>query len=263
MFTFSAIVPHSPLLLPSIGREHLARLRKTTEALAKLEAALVESKPDAIVIISPHGLVVAEHFTLDLNERYACDLKEFGVFDHVLACRADLRLTHEIKDAVDAAGLPLMLRSQPGLDYGAVVPLSCLAGRLGPFAVVPIAPSLLPLKTHFEFGRALQEAVIQSDRRIAVLASAELSHRLTDDAPGGYEPRAKDFDEKVLQLLENQNVSGLLSLDPELTAAAGECGLSTLAIYAGVLDKINCRPEILSYEAPFGVGTLVVQHRLN
>jgi aromatic ring-opening dioxygenase LigB subunit len=263
MLTFAAIVPHSPLLLPSIGREHLARLHKTTEALAKLETALLESKPDAIVIISPHGAVAADHFTLDLNEHYACNLKEFGVFDHTLACRADLGLMHEIKNAVDAAGLPLRLRSQEGLDYGTVVPLSCLAGKLGPFAVVPISPALLPLKTHFEFGRALQEALVGSHRRIAVLASAELSHRLTNDAPGGYEPRAQGFDEKIVQLLENNNVSGLLNLDPELVLAAGECGLSTLVTYAGILDKISTRPEILSYEAPFGVGTLVARHHFN
>jgi aromatic ring-opening dioxygenase LigB subunit len=250
--------------MPSIGRENRDRLRKTFESLAQLEAVLFDLKPDVIVVISPHGQAAEDHFTVELNVQHACDLKEFGVFDHALACRSDIALTQEIKVHADRASLPLMLRtSHAGLDYGTVVPLDCLATRLAPFVTVPIKTSLLPLKAHFELGRALQEAIAVDGRRIAVLASAELSHRLTEDAPGGYEPKAAAFDEKVVQMLGNRNVSGLLNLDPELVKDAGECGLGTLAVYAGVLDKVDCRPEILSYEAPFGVGTLVARHHLD
>lgn len=264
MLSLAAIVPHSPLLLPSIGRENRGRLRKTFESLAQLEAVLFDLKPDVIVVISPHGQVAEDHFIIEMDGQYACDLKEFGIFDHSLACRADLGLTQEIKTLVDNAGVPLMLRTHPaGLDYGTAVPLDCLATRLAPFVTVPIKTSLLPLKAHFELGRALQEAIAVDSRRIAVLASAELSHRLTKDAPGGYEPKAAAFDERVVQLLENRNVSGLLNLDPEMVKDAGECGLGALAVYAGVLDKVDCRAEILSYEAPFGVGTLVARHHLD
>jgi MEMO1 family protein len=49
----------------------------------------------------------------------------------------------------------------------------------------------------------------------------------------------------------------LLRIDPELTAQAGECGLKSMLILAGILSGINLEPKILSYEAPFGVGYLV------
>jgi len=86
---FAAVVPHSPVLVPSVGKEHLKKLKKTVAAMKRLEQDLYASHPDTILIVSPHGPVEADHFTLDLNETYACDLKDFGVFDVDVACRAD------------------------------------------------------------------------------------------------------------------------------------------------------------------------------
>ncbi len=258
---FAAIVPHSPILVPSIGREHLGRLKKTTEAMTALEQELAAAKPDAILIISPHGPVAESHFTVDLNERYACNLKEFGVFDFSLPCRADMQLTNDLREHAEDAGMPVMLRSEESLDYGTIVPLMLLTPRLGPFAVIPVSPSLLPAKTHYEFGKVIQETLMRSNRRVAVIASADLSHRLTENAPGGFSPSGAAFDEKVVQLIAGRNSSGLLNLDPELVKEAGECGLSTLIIFSGIFDRMNLEPEVLSYEGPFGVGGLVARYR--
>jgi len=40
MLVFAAIVPHSPLLIPSIGKENYLRLKKTVAALDILEMRL-------------------------------------------------------------------------------------------------------------------------------------------------------------------------------------------------------------------------------
>lgn len=263
MLTFAAIVPHSPILMPNVGKEHLVRLKKTTDALAALETSFLASKPEAIIVISPHGPVGEDHFTLDFNDHYACNLREFGIFDQALPCHADTSLASSLKEHAEDVGVPLQLRTEEGLDYGVVVPLSYLTPKLGPFAVLPIYPSRLPLKDHFAFGQAIQDVVMRSNMRVAVLASAELSHRLTETAPGGYDPEAKLFDEKIVQLLAAKNASGLLNMDEVVVNNAGACGLTTLVTYLGILDQIETRPEILSYEAPFGVGTLVGRHHLS
>lgn len=46
---------------------------------------------------------------------------------------------------------------------------------------------------------------------------------------------------------------------------AGECGLRSFSFLLGILEesKINWKPEVLSYEGPFGVGYLVANFRLN
>jgi aromatic ring-opening dioxygenase LigB subunit len=42
-----------------------------------------------------------------------------------------------------------------------------------------------------------------------------------------------------------------------LVQSAGECGLRSIVILMGALDGLKVKPEILSYEGPFGVGYLV------
>lgn len=257
---FSAIVPHSPVLVPSIGKEHLKKLKKTTAALKRIEQELYASHPDVVMVISPHGPVEADHFTLDLSETYACDLKEFGVFDVEIACRADLPLISGLKERLEDEKIPFMLRTGRGLDYGVVVPLTCLTGHLKKFNVLPIYPSLLSAKSHHEFGQAVQEVLMSSNKRVAVVASADLSHRLTRGAPAGYSPHGKKFDEKILTLLREKKHSALITFEPELAAKAAQCGLPVLTIMAGILDGIEATPEILSYESPFGIGLMTAHY---
>lgn len=257
---FAAVVPHSPVLIPSIGKEHLKKLRKTVAAMKRVEQELYASHPDTILVISPHGPVEADHFTLDLNEKYACDLKDFGAFDVSLNCGADMRLTSSIKAHLEARKIPFMLRSEAGLDYGIVVPLTYLTGHLKKYSVLPVYPSLLPAKSHFEFGKAIQDALMNSDRRVAVIASADLSHRLTRSAPAGYSPYGKKFDEKLLAIIREKRHAALLTFEPDLAAKAAQCGLMPLTILSGILDDIQVTPEIISYESPFGIGSLTVHY---
>jgi hypothetical protein len=75
---FSAIVPHSPILLPTIGKDDLQKLKKTEAALKKLEEDFYLSKPDIVIIISPHGHLLKESFTFNMCAEFTTDLKDFG-----------------------------------------------------------------------------------------------------------------------------------------------------------------------------------------
>lgn len=258
---FAAIAPHSPVLLPSVGREHVERLKKTVKSLERLEQELYAAAPQTILILSPHGPVAAEHFTIDVNERYVCSLKEFGVMESPLRCGADMKLVNDLREHLEDRKIPVMLRSEESLDYGVIIPLTYLTAHLNKVSIIPLYPSLLDAKTHFEFGRAIQEVVMSTNRRVAVVASADLSHRLSESAPGGFSPAAKVFDDKVIQLIVGKNGTGLINFDAETAREAGECGLATLIAFAGILDRVEAEPEILSYEGPFGIGHLVAHYR--
>lgn len=257
---FAAVAPHSPVLIPSIGKEHLKKLKKTLAAMKRLEQDLYATHPDTLLIISPHGPVEADHFTLDLDEKYLCDLKDFGVFDVTVDCRGDMKLISALKEHLEDKDVPFMLRSQKGLDYGVVVPLTYLASHLKKYAVLPVYPSLLPAKSHFEFGQAIQDVLMHTDRRVAVIASADLSHRLTRSAPAGYSPYGKKFDEKIQTLLKEKKHSAMITFEPELASKAAQCGLPPLTILSGILDGMDVAPEILSYESPFGIGLLTAHY---
>lgn len=55
MIVFAAIVPHPPLLLPSVGAEEdQKKVKKTLDALGILAGRFKKARPDIIVISSPH-----------------------------------------------------------------------------------------------------------------------------------------------------------------------------------------------------------------
>lgn len=260
---FAGITPHSPILVRGIGQEHLERAKKTMAALETLEGDLYASKPDTVLIISPQDHADCEHFTVGLNDRFVCDLKEFGDLETSLTCRPDPELAQHLREHLEDAGIPVMFRTAPTLDHGITVPLLHLTSELKDVRVLPLYPSLLDLRTHLEFGRILHEAVQTSGRRIAVLASVGLSHRVTEDAPGGFSPRGEAFDELIVQLIGHRNTSGLVNFDEEFAAEAAENCLRPLVMLSGMLERTRAEADILSYEAPFGIGHLVAEYHLH
>jgi AmmeMemoRadiSam system protein A len=86
-----------------------------------------------------------------------------------------------------------------------------------------------------------------------------LSHRLKPEAPAGYNPRAHLFDELVVEALRSDAAERIIEIDPDLRKLAGECGYRSLLVALGATQDSPRSCEVLSYEAPFGVGYLVAQ----
>lgn len=258
---FAAITPHSPLLIPSIGKEHMSQLSKTIAAFKVLEADLYASKAETIIIISPHGQVKNDTFTLNLAPEFAGDLEEFGDFSTKNTYAGDVGLAYQIREDLETKS-PLQLTSVPKLDYGSYIPLQLLTNSLPNIKIIPICYSNLNLEAHLDFGRALKKQVVLSQRRVAIIASGDLSHRLTKEAPGGYSPKAEKFDNKICELLQKNKVADILTLNPDLIAEAQECGLKSILILLGILDGFKVTPDRLAYEAPFGVGYLTMRYGL-
>src|SRR5207247_1853155 len=85
------------------------------------------------------------------------------------------------------------------LDHGALVPLYYLheAGWTGPVVVFGFTDQ--SVNQHLAFGRVIRRAAADINRRVAVVASADLSHRLIKDGPYEFEPAAHLFDEHIVQ----------------------------------------------------------------
>ncbi|MEK7073616.1 MAG: class III extradiol dioxygenase subunit B-like domain-containing protein [Patescibacteria group bacterium] len=256
MIVFSAIVPHSPLLLPDIGKTHVKKLAQTVAALADIEQRLYVTRPDTICVISPHGQVLGDAFGINLSAQYATSFKDFGDFKTAKTFRSDFLLIDRIQRSI-RKDIPLALHSDETLDYGFGVPLHLLTEHLANPTIIPVTTSGLDLKAHFEFGKAMRDEMLNSNKRVAVIASADLAHSLTKDAPGGFSPRGAEFDAKIQELLAHRNVPGLLQMDPTLCAEAKECGLRAILIALGLLDGIDYTARVLSYEGPLGIGYLV------
>lgn len=256
MIIFAAILPHAPFLLPSIGKNQLAKLQKTQQAILQLEQMLYVTRPDTLCIISPHGPVDSTAFGINLSADYRTSFKEFGDHQTSRQFRSEFMLIDRIQRSI-RKDIPFSLNSQSEVDYGIGVPLHLLSEHLANPTVIPVTTSGLDFKAHFDFGKAMHDELLNSTKRVAVFASADLAHNLTKDAPGGYAPAGAQFDAAVQELLTTRNIPGLIQLGEKESAGAAECGLRAILIALGILEGINYTAKILSYEGPLGIGYLV------
>jgi len=254
---FSAITPHSPILIPQIGKDNLPQLKQTSNAFKKLKDSLEKSGTETILLISPHGNIQADSFSMNLSPEFFANFEDFGDFSTKLKWTANIGLIHKIKEALETK-TPLQLISEPNIDYGTSVPLYMLTENMPDVKIIPLYYSGLSKEAHFKFGQLLRKELLKRRETVAVIASGDLSHRLDKIAPGGYSSRAKKFDTKINKYLLEKKPERILEIDHDLVMEAGECGLNSILILLGILDKINYTPRLLSYEHPFGVGYLTM-----
>jgi len=273
---FAAICPHPPLIIPTIGRPaNLKLVSKTTEGMKKLAGKFAEAKPETIIVISPHGQIDTNNFTISKSQTLTGNFRHFGDPETKLVFENDQNLIEEIKEECEKMGTPLKLIEEEELDHGSLVPLYYLIKESPTplyyvvkgnpnVKVVPLTISYLSIEDHFKFGKILNKVIKEKEQKtkIGIIASGDLSHRLTSDAPAGFSPQGKKFDEEIVRLLKTRNTEGILNLDPNLVEEAGECGYRPILVLLGALDGLYWQPEILSYEGPFGVGYLVAHFKI-
>jgi aromatic ring-opening dioxygenase LigB subunit len=254
---FSAITPHPPILIPNIGKGNIAQLNKTSQAMNKLKEALWESGAETILLISPHGNIQRDSFSMNLAPEFSCHFEDFGDFATRKKWPGNVGFAHKLKEALETKA-PLQLISEAELDHGSSVPLYTLTADKGPIKIIPLYYSGLSHEAHFLFGQTMQKELLRRREPVAIIASGDLSHRLLKNAPGGYSPKAKKFDSRLSKYLLEKNNKAILDFDYDLIIEAGECGLKSILILLGMLDQINYNPKLLSYEYPFGVGYMVM-----
>jgi len=260
---YAGIAAHTPLLLPSVGKENLGLIAKTAEAMKQLEQEVYLAQPETIIIISPHGNGLPDSLIINANPEYVTNFEEFGDLGTKMQWKSDFRLIDGIREDFKAKHLPLVLDSAEALDYGTSVPLFYLSQHLPDIRIVPLIPAQFDIKKHFDIGHDLKDEIMSSTRRIAVIASADLSHRVGENSPDGLSPRGVSFDEKIVADLTNNNYAGFLDIDENWVTEAQSCGIKALAVLAGVMSRVNQQTTVLSYEKPLGVGYLVASSKIS
>jgi len=218
----AVLMCHAPIVVPPIGGLRKPDCAETTRAMREAARALVAHEPQLIVLVSPHAPRHQQSWGLVSAHELRGSFARFG-FPQV-----DLRVrgSSQAADAITLAarGYGLSTRELPGdpLDHGTLVPLYFVheAGYRGP--VVVIAPPLPGLQTEVLFGEALREAASSLGERWAVLASGDMSHRLTTDAPLGYDPRGLRFDETFVEFVRAGDLRSAIGIDPGLADTAAE-----------------------------------------
>ena len=254
---YGMISPHPPIVVPEIGGKRLKEAEKTKTALEAVSRKMKALEPDTVIIITPHGEVSQTTLHVYTSHVFDGDFSAFGNTSVKIKCKGDPQLGHRVLLEANKADIFAAEVPESFLDHGILVPYYYLKAAGLKCPVLPIAISLSSLKMLFEFGQAVGKAALSLEKKVAVVASADMSHRLTKDAPAGFNPKGIEFDQKLVELVKNNDVKGILEFDPVLAQEAGQDALWSIAILLGSLEGTGFKSRVLSYEGPFGVGYMV------
>lgn len=251
-------VPHPPLIVPAVGQGQEAAIADTTAAYQEIARRVAEHDPDIIVIASPHAPLYRDGFFISDAPEETGSMAQFGQPAETVATRGDSEFTQAVADrlarrSIPVAGAPA---AQTEIDHGAFVPLHFLAQTvdLEEVPVVRVGLSALSPSDHHFLGQSITRAAERLDMRCVFIASGDLSHRLKEDGPYGFDPAGPKFDRAVEGVFARGALQELFALDPVMCENAAECGLRSFEIMAGALEGLPFTPQLLSYEGPFGVG---------
>ena len=108
--------------------------------------------------------------------------------------------------------------------------------------------------------RVLERAIAHTGRKASILASGDLSHKLTVDGPYGFAKEGPEFDQMITQQMKDADFAKFLEYDERFLDKAAECGLPGFIILSGALENDKVTPHFPSYEGPFGVGYAICDY---
>jgi AmmeMemoRadiSam system protein A len=255
-FVAGALVAHPPILLTEVGGAQSERVRATADAMRQLDAMLSTVDASLAVVVSPHSPSSMTSLPVRRAAHAAGDLGRFRAPQVRVEAQVDVQLAAALVGDGQRAGFSLIWAEETELDHGVVVPLHALPQTMASKRFIFLGVSGWPLSRFVEFGDWLHRRL--RDRSAILIASGDLSHRLTADAPYGFRPQGPLFDRLVIDALRARSWEQIEALDPDFVEDAGECGLRPLAILLGAGRAANLNSQVLSYEGPFGVGYPVV-----
>lgn len=257
------LTPHPPIIIPQIGQGEEQKAIKTIEGMEEIGRDIAKRKPQTILVITPHGPVFSDANAISMENKLRGDFGAFGhgqlsysydtdqelIYQIVKNC-----LTNNISIAQMTKEMYKRYKLDGKLDHGALVPLHFVDKYYSSFQIVHITYGILSPKELYLFGRQIESAILQQKNDVVIIASGDLSHKLKDGGPYSYSPEGPEFDSLIIEIIKKADLGAVSSFDMELAHKAGECGLRSLMILAGILSPYELETEVLSYEGPYGVG---------
>ena len=250
------IVPHPPIIIPTIGRGQEWEVQSTIDAYRAAVKQAAAWEPEVLIVTTPHLVMYADYFHISPGKGASGDMSTFGASQTRLEVEYDWELREEIIRQAEAANIRAGTLGEKdlSLDHGTFLPLYFLQEAGVDCPILRIGLSGFSPLEHYRLGQCIAKAVDKLGRRTVFVASGDLSHKLKDDGPYGYAPEGPVFDRRVTQAMADGDFLKFLTMDAGLCERAAECGLRSFQIMAGALDGLAVSPTLLSYERTFGVG---------
>ena len=245
--TFVAVIPNHPKLADSLTQPKPES--RTAEAIKELEGELYFMKPDTIVLLTSYGAQVPA--AANINLASTLNGSHGATFQTDVAFAAHLKEQLDIKQKK----LPITIIAEPTIPDEVECPLRFLLNHLKETKVVMISSACLTKEEHFSAGDFLRREALETNKRIAFIATGHLSSVSSDPEKMHYQ---QSLDQMFLSFVREKQPQKLLNINEEVCNASGSDLLEPMSMLLGVIDKINVNPEIISYEQLYDQGQLVL-----
>jgi aromatic ring-opening dioxygenase LigB subunit len=272
---FACIAPHGSMIIPLLAGEEGQKALATRAAMEELGRRMAATRPETVVLVTPHGHRVDGVFSLLNNQRVRGELgpeKDGSANSLTMVFEVDKELNGAIIDAARALEVPVtrigyVVADDPTffqpLDWGASVPLWFLGALSHPQPKVVIAcpdRGNMPWELFPRFGLAVRQAAESIGRRIAFIASADMGHAHDPDGPYGFDSASAEFDAAAMEAIKAQDLGRLLTFDQAWLKRAATDAFGQILNLHGATEGKNFRPELLSYEVPTYFGMMCVAY---
>jgi aromatic ring-opening dioxygenase LigB subunit len=255
LIVYAAIAPHGG----PVFDQPEAPTRKGMEELGR---RFVAAKPEAAIVLTPHGVHVDGHFAVVRSLRLEGDAGQWTDADTHYEGPGDPQLADACVEELRADGLSALgitfgataaVASTMPLDWGALIPLWFMRAP----AVVVTPSRDRPNDEQVRAGAALARAT--GDRRVALIASADHGHGHTNDGPYGFAAESAPYDARIQELVRENRLGDLVDVDPEWAVAAkADSFWQLLMLHGAIGDQFDV--ELLSYEVPTYFGMLTAAY---
>ena len=196
------MVPHPPMIVPQVGRGSEKQVERTTKAYEQVADEIAALKPETIVITSPHSILYSDWFHISPGSGASGSFRNFMAPQVRFTEKYDTELVKELcritKDAEFPAGT--LGEREKELDHGTMVPLWFIRQKYTEYQLVRIGLSGLPLADHYRLGMMIREAAERTGRRVVLVASGDLSHKLQEYGPYGFAPEGPQYDARIMDV---------------------------------------------------------------
>lgn len=245
------VVPHSPVLVPAIGKEHSRLVETTRRQVVSLWADVYARQPDIIVMLTPHGASLPGTVVLNVAERLTGELREFGDVATRLDAIGAVGFAHRLKEALEDQAVPAALQTVPQLDYGVTVPYSYAPPGFKQTKLLPIHIAGLDPQILIRLGQVMADMTQRVPDRVALVASADLARRPADDGSARWMKPLPE-ERRLAEAMSGVNVAQLV----EHPMDESTCGQRPILTLLAAVAQRPVKGIIHSFEAPLRVGLM-------
>ena len=103
--TGAIIVPHPPIIIPTVGRGREAEVQDTIDAYRTAAKQAAAWSPEVLIVTSPHTVMYADYFHISPGKGASGDMSAFGASQTMLEVVYDAELRHELVRQAEAVGI--------------------------------------------------------------------------------------------------------------------------------------------------------------